>query len=222
MTVEVLSPPVTQGGGIQDWVGCLSGSFNVPADWTIVNGSHTISNNTGIGTGLGMARFSAAACAPPALDQEAVAIFYQITSGGAGNTGYRYDGPGVRLGGTLLGNRSGYSFECGFVSGTNPATCNGNTLNFALQKWNTGVQTLLANSFSISGPTLTQGTLFRIVARQSGSNAIIQCYINGTLIYNVTDTSPIGAGQIGLAASVSCGGITPANQIWQYIKGRNL
>jgi hypothetical protein len=222
MTVEVLSPPVTNiVGGTESWVGCLSGAFNVPGDWTVINGGFTISGNQGHGTGLGYTMMSLAVCGS-ALDQEVVGVFYQVTSGGAGNTGYRYSGPSTRMAGTLLANHTGYSFECGFVSGTNPATCNGNTLNFALIKWNAGVQTNLLTSFNLAGPTLTQGTTFRLVTRQVGANANNKCYLNADLIYDHTDTSPLGAGRVGFSDTQSCGGISPADVIWQYVKARNL
>lgn len=217
MTVRVQ----TKGAGIRfvtsDWVGCLSGTFTTPADWTIVNAAYNIANNVGSGVALGLAKFTNASCGA-ALNQETFAVWQGITPRGAGNSGYRYDGPGVRLGGTILGNRTGYSFECGFVDGTINNICNGFTLNFALERWNAGAQTVVDNSFSVAGPTLAQGTIFRITAVGS----LVTCYLNSTVIYTFNDPSPLGAGNVGLSSSASCGGITPLANNWQYIKARNL
>jgi hypothetical protein len=221
MTVEVLSPPVLAGAGDGTWTGCLSGTFTVPGDWTIVNGGWNVAGNFGNNTALGYMVNTNAACGV-ATDQEVVAVWSVATPGGAGNSGYRYCGPATRTSGTLLGNHFGYSIEVGIVSGTVNNICNGFTLNFELEKWNNGVNTALATSFNLAGPTLTQGLTFRLTTVNSGSNAIIKFFLNEVLIYNVIDPAPLPAGRMGMSSTRSCGGITPANSAWQYIKGRNL
>ena len=69
---------------------------------------------------------------------------------------------------------------------------------------------------------LAQGTTFRLVTRQVGANANNKCYLNADLIYDHTDTTPLGAGRVGFSDTQSCGGIAPADVIWQYVKASNL
>lgn len=221
MTVEVISPPVLAGAGDGTWTGCLTGAFTIPGDWSIVNAGWNVAGNIGNNTGLGYMFNTNVNCAS-AVNQEVVAVWSVVTPGGAGNSGYRYCGPSTRTSGTLLGNHTGYSFEVGIVSGTVPNICNGFTLNFALQRWSAGAQTVLASSFNVAGPTLTQGVTFRMTTVDVGSTCLIKCFLNEATIYTVVDPTPLGAGRIGMSSSSSCGGITPANSAWQYIKGRNL